>query len=115
LAVWSEAFSGDAAASFLYCRETTAAGRHFHGRMFAPSFGNAEDPATGSAIAALTGVIMRFDRPTSGSHRLVIEQGFEMGRPSLIGLEIDVAGGRIEASRIGGDAVVVAEGTLAVE
>jgi trans-2,3-dihydro-3-hydroxyanthranilate isomerase len=83
--------------------------------MFAPTFGINEDPATGSAVAALTGVVMRFDRPPSGSHHLVIEQGFEMGRPSLIGLEIDIAGGRIEASRIGGDAVVVAEGTLSAD
>jgi trans-2,3-dihydro-3-hydroxyanthranilate isomerase len=83
--------------------------------MFAPTFGISEDPATGSAVAGLTGVIMRFDTPPSGSHRFVIEQGFEMGRPSLIGLEIDVAGGRIEAARIGGDAVVIAEGTLAID
>jgi trans-2,3-dihydro-3-hydroxyanthranilate isomerase len=114
LAVWHEAFSGDAAAALVYCRETTQPGRHFHGRMFAPTFGIDEDPATGSAIAALTGVVMKFDRPPAGSHRLTIEQGFEMGRPSLIGLEIDVEGGRIAAARIGGDAVVVARGTLTI-
>ena len=115
LVAWQEGFSGEAAASFVYCRETIAAGRHFHGRMFAPTVGTHEDPATGSAVAALTGVIMRFDRPPSGSHHFVIEQGFEMGRPSLIGLEIDLAGDRIEAARIGGDAVVVAEGILAID
>ena len=35
-----------------------------------------------------------------------------MGRPSLIGLELDIDGSRIEAARISGDAVVVARGTL---
>jgi trans-2,3-dihydro-3-hydroxyanthranilate isomerase len=89
-------------------------GRQFHARMFAPTLGIAEDPATGSAAAAFAGVVRRFDRLPSGSHRLVIEQGFEMRRPSLITLEIDIEAGEIVAARIGGDAVIIAEGTLTV-
>ena len=77
-----------------------------------PGSGIAEDPATGSAAAAFAGVVQRFDAPPAGSHRYVIEQGFEMGRPSLIALEVDIEGGEIAAARIGGDAVIVAEGTL---
>lgn len=111
-AAWSGAFGGDLVGAFLYCRETTAAGRHFHARMFAPAFGIAEDPATGAAIAALAGVVRRFDMPPGGSHRYLIEQGLEMGRPSLIALEIDMNDGRIEGARIGGDAVVIARGFL---
>ena len=80
--------------------------------MFAPDLGVPEDPATGSAVAAFAGVIGRFDGMTAGSHRFVIEQGFEMGRPSLIELEVDIADGRIAATRVGGDAVIVATGTL---
>ena len=114
-AAWEEAFSGEAAGAFVYCRETTTSGRHFHARMFAPLSGIAEDPATGSAVAALSGPIVRFDRPGPGSHRFLVEQGVEMGRPSLIGLELDIAGQRIEAVRISGDAVVVARGTLAID
>jgi trans-2,3-dihydro-3-hydroxyanthranilate isomerase len=113
--VWHDAFGSDAAAAFVYCREAEESESDFHARMFAPTMGIEEDPATGSAVAALAGAIMRFDAPGPGSHRFVIEQGFEMGRPSLIGLELDVAGGRIEGARIGGDAVVVARGTLCVE
>jgi trans-2,3-dihydro-3-hydroxyanthranilate isomerase len=82
--------------------------------MFAPALGIGEDPATGSAVAAFAGVVRRFDGPTSGSHRYVIEQGFEMGRPSLMMLEIDIEAGEIVAARVGGDAVVIAEGTLTV-
>jgi trans-2,3-dihydro-3-hydroxyanthranilate isomerase len=111
---WDAAFDRDAPGAFLYCRETAAKGHHFHARMFAPTFGIAEDPATGSAAAALAGVILAFDEPVAGSHRYVIEQGFEMGRPSLIHLEIDVEGAALTATRIAGDAVVVAEGTLDV-
>ena len=109
-AVWQSAFGADAA--FLYCRETMESGRHFHARMFAPGFGISEDPATGSAVAALAGVIAKFDQPPGGSHNYLVEQGFEMGRPSLIGLEIDMDGGAVVEGRIAGDAVVVARGTL---
>ncbi len=112
VAGWKAAFSDTTVGAYLYCRETVAKGRHFHARMFAPGHGIAEDPATGSAAAAFAGVIHRFDQPPGGSHHYVIEQGFEMKRPSLIGLEIDVDDGRIVAGRVGGDAVVVAEGAL---
>ena len=67
-----------------------------------------------SVRLAAAGVVRQFDTPPSGSHRYVVEQGFEMGRPSLITLEMDVEKGALAAARIGGDAVVVAEGTLAV-
>ncbi|HZP20717.1 MAG TPA: PhzF family phenazine biosynthesis protein [Bauldia sp.] len=110
---WGQAF-GDLGNAFLYCRETTAGGRHFHARMFGSALGSVEDPATGSAVAAFAGVIHRFDEPTEGQHRFVIEQGFEMGRPSILVLEMDVENGKLVSGRIGGDAVVVGEGTLSL-
>lgn len=109
-AAWSAAFGKVGA--FVYCRDTADSGHHFRGRMFAPAMGIAEDPATGSAIAALAGVIARFDQPPGGSHHYLIEQGYEMGRPSLIGLEIEMDGGAVVEGRIGGEAVVVARGSL---
>ena len=82
--------------------------------MFAPGSGIAEDPATGLAASALVGVIRRFDGPPAGSHHFVIEQGFEMGRPSLMSLEMDLDGGEVVGARVGGDAVKIAEGELDV-
>jgi trans-2,3-dihydro-3-hydroxyanthranilate isomerase len=101
-------------AMYLYCRETRVASRQFHARCFAPDSGIPEDPATGGAAAAFVGVIHRFDEPTAGSHHYAIEQGIEMGRPGLIQVEIDIAAGAIAAARVGGDAVIVAEGSLDV-
>src|SRR5437868_14458 len=49
------AFGGGFAAPFVVCGETAEAGNNFHARMFAPSVGVAEDPATGSAAAAFAG------------------------------------------------------------
>ncbi|HET7714671.1 MAG TPA: PhzF family phenazine biosynthesis protein, partial [Bauldia sp.] len=110
---WRAAF-GQGGAAFLYCREVTESGRSFHARMFAHERGIIEDPATGSAVAAFAGVIAKFDQPPGGSHRYLIEQGFEMGRPSLINLEIDMDGGAVVEGRIGGQAVLVARGTIEI-
>ena len=104
--------AGMGGAVYLYCRETVESGHGFHARMFSPRLGVGEDPATGSAVAALAGAIAEFDQPPGGSHRYVVEQGFEMGRPSLIGLEIDMDGGAVVEGRISGEAVVFARGTI---
>jgi trans-2,3-dihydro-3-hydroxyanthranilate isomerase len=101
-------------AAFVYCRETSGAGNAFHARMFAGHLGIPEDPATGSAVASFAGAIMRFDRPVDGVSRHPIEQGVEMGRPSLIRLELDVRQGNLAGARIGGNAIKVSEGTLTV-
>ena len=47
-----------------------------------------------------------------GTHTLAIEQGYEMGRPSLIRLAVEVAAGRLVSAAIGGEAVIVTEGTI---
>lgn len=98
--------------AFVYCRETEEAGHHYHARLFWPEAGIVEDPATGSAAAAFAGVIMAFDRPGDGEHRFVIEQGYEMGRPSQIELTLTVEGGALASATIGGAAVVMSEGVL---
>ena len=99
-------------AVFLYGPETAEPGAHYHARMFAGGWGVAEDPATGSAVAAFAAVVMAFDKPADGEHMLVIEQGFEMGRPSLISLGLEVEGGALKGATIGGSAVIVSEGKL---
>ena len=100
--------------TFLYTRETTSPENAVHARMFAPRFGIPEDPATGSAAAAFAGVAQEFETPEDGVHTITIEQGFEMGRPSLIHLTMEIAGGKLMSGEIGGSAVVVSQGTVDV-
>ncbi|MGH7709847.1 MAG: PhzF family phenazine biosynthesis protein [Gemmatimonadaceae bacterium] len=83
-----------------------------HARMFGPGAGVAEDPATGSACAALGGYLAMRSPQRDGTLRWVVEQGFEMGRPSILDVEADVAGGKVTAVRVGGNSVLVMEGTL---
>jgi trans-2,3-dihydro-3-hydroxyanthranilate isomerase len=98
--------------TFLYTRETTSPENAVHARMFAPRFGIPEDPATGSAAAAFAGVAQEFETPEDGVHTITIEQGFEMGRPSLIHLTMEIADGKLISGEIGGSAVVVSQGTI---
>ena len=112
---WASVFSsGGCLDVYLFTAEVERPGATYHTRMFAPTMGIAEDPATGAAAAAFAGVLHRYGQLTDGSHSYRLEQGVEMGRPSLIDLEIDVADGALHAARIGGNTVVVAEGVLKV-
>jgi trans-2,3-dihydro-3-hydroxyanthranilate isomerase len=99
---------------FLYTRETKSADNAVHARMFAPQFGIVEDPATGSAAAAFAGVAREFEAPEDGVHTITIEQGFEMGRPSLIHLTMDITAGKLTGGEIGGSSVTVSQGTIDV-
>lgn len=87
-------------------------GYDVHARMFGPGAGVSEDPATGSAAAALAGYLAARESAREGSFRWVIAQGLEMGRPSRIEIEADKADGAVKAVRVGGSAVLVARGVL---
>jgi len=83
-------------------------------RMFAPGSGVLEDPATGSAAAALGGYLSQVDGSREAKLSWTVEQGLEVGRPSLLYVEADRAGGKTTAVRVGGSAVRVASGTMHV-
>ena len=107
-----KAFGGNHPASYVYARQTIGHGHRFRARMFAPGMGIAEDPATGSAAAAFAGVLMQCEPLGDGEHAIVVEQGYEMGRPSEIELQIVIRGGALVSAEIGGSAVVVSEGNI---
>lgn len=100
-----------------YTMETERPDATVHCRMFAPGFGVPEDPATGSAAGALGAYLVWHGliRPQDGVARVVVEQGQEIGRPSLIYVEVAVGnGGEITAVRVGGQAVAVITGEVAL-
>ncbi len=94
--------------------ETERPDTAIHVRMFAPMLGVPEDPATGSANGGLGAYLVHHravpvDGPTV---RLLSEQGAEMGRPSLLTIEVDTAGSDVRTVRVGGQAVKMIEGTV---
>ena len=94
--------------------DTDRTSRTWRARMFAPAMGIAEDPATGAAAAAFAGYLEEIG-PVEGDRSDLIEQGVEMGRPSMINLTISKldGGGRVVV-RVGGPAVVIGNGVIAV-
>jgi trans-2,3-dihydro-3-hydroxyanthranilate isomerase len=86
----------------------------FRVRMFAPNFGIQEDPATGGGAAAFAGYLAAREKAKDGSFKWSLEQGIEMGRPSYLAIEADKNNGAITACRVGGSAVMVSEGWLAL-
>jgi trans-2,3-dihydro-3-hydroxyanthranilate isomerase len=98
----------------IFARDGERAGSDLHGRMYAPSFGIAEDPATGSAAAAMAGYLAARQPRRDGTLRWVLEQGFEMKRPSILEFEADIADGAVTAVRVGGATVIVCEGMMEI-
>lgn len=99
---------------FVFTRDAELPGSDFRARMFAPMLGVPEDPATGSAVAAFAGYLAANEGLSDGRHNWRIEQGFEMGRPSILELECDVRDGIVYTVRVGGNAVIVSEGAMDV-
>lgn len=96
----------------VYCYAPDGAG--FRARMFAPANGIPEDPATGSAAAALAAPLLAAGALPEGETRLELRQGLEMGRPSRIGLRVTVRGGSLAEVCVSGRAVRVAEGHIRI-
>jgi trans-2,3-dihydro-3-hydroxyanthranilate isomerase len=97
---------------FVFCDDPELPGSNYRARMFAPTISVPEDPATGSACAAFGGYLGKRDKRADGTLRWVVEQGFEMGRPSILEVECDKRDGAITAVRVGGSSVLVTKGEL---
>ncbi len=98
----------------VFAMEAEEAGHDVRARMFGPGVAVLEDPATGSACAALGGYLAARDPRSDGTLRWVVEQGYELGRPSVLEVEADKAAGVITAVRVGGPSVMVCEGTVRI-
>lgn len=113
LDAWEAVLKGQwAHAVFVFSDDPELPGSHIRARMFAPGFGVPEDAATGGACVALGGYLAARDPRTEGTLRWRVEQGFEMGRPSLLDIELDKRAGAVVDVRVGGQSVVVCEGTI---
>lgn len=86
-------------------------GERAHARVFAGGVGVAEDPATGSAALGLGVYLVRTGLlPHGGAY--VVEQGVEMGRPSLLRCSIEVVEGNVVRSAVSGSVVPIARGEI---
>lgn len=110
---WGECLAGTASPHlFVVAMADWTSGRNVRARMFAPAMGIGEDPATGSAAAALARLLVDLQHPADGRVGWTVVQGIEMGRPSTIVVGADVRDGEVSAARIGGTAVRMSQGTF---
>jgi trans-2,3-dihydro-3-hydroxyanthranilate isomerase len=98
----------------VFALETERPEASVHVRMFAPLLGIPEDPATGSANGALGAYLVRHRAlpVTAPTTHFSSEQGAEIFRPSRLWIEVDGPAGAPTCVRVGGQAVLVAEGTV---
>lgn len=97
-----------------FTTETVHPDSSVHCRVYAPGAGVLEDPATGSANGPLGAYLLRYGRVNPGE--IVSEQGYEMGRPSTLLVNVDRAGdGSVVSVHVGGGVFIVGDGTMYFE
>ena len=109
---WSRAFSPSWSPHIFLFAGRFENGGSLHARMFAPALGVEEDPATGSACAALVGALASRSDAADGDLRLTIRQGIAMGRPSAIEALARKRDGRVASIEIAGAVSAVATGEI---
>lgn len=107
---WRDAFPQGRHSAYVFTRVHDEPGVHFAARKLTP--GMLEDPGTGSAVAALIGLLAEEDGFLTPQSDFVVRQGYEIGRPCRIIMQFRCDGTRLVHGTIGGDAIVVGEGTL---
>lgn len=105
-----ELISNTQAKSILvFCPETYNTDNNLSVRVFADYLGVPEDPATGSANGCLAGYLVEYLYFGEAQIDLRVEQGYEIGRPSLLLLKAQRNQAEIEVS-VGGKVIMVARG-----
>ncbi len=107
-----EAISAQGITPFLHVYVRSDDEYDIHARMFAPTDGVPEDPATGSANCALAALLAFYDPRSDGDFEWAIAQGFEMGRPSILQARVQKSAGKVIDAFIGGSCVMVSEGVI---
>ena len=107
--------SGESVRASIYLYTRTSDEVDLRARMLAPLSGVPEDPATGSATCAVAGLLAQLDEKPTGSFRLRIAQGVEMGRPSLLSARAEKMDAVVRSTHVGGACVLVSEGAIEVE
>ena len=108
--LWDKVFSHDHNSAYVFTLTPEERDNDLAARMFGMGLG--EDPGTGSAAAALIGLLAEQSAFGTGQADFVLRQGHEMGRPCRITLQLRKEDERLTHGGIGGHAVVVAEGVL---
>lgn len=111
---WSQSSAPQTAAQeiLLFSPKTAFMDSNFHARLLGQNIGVHDDPAVGSAIPAFASYLCSFDFTQEGTHTFAVDRGDAESRRSVINVEMDHKVGSELNLRIGGEAVMVAEGKM---
>lgn len=115
-AAWSQSIAPQTAAQeiVLFAPKTPYPDADFHARLLGPRIGIHEDPPIGSAMPALCAYLCSFEQTQKGTHVFAVDRGVPDKRRSVINLEMDNKHETQLTIRIGGQAVLAAEGSMTV-
>jgi trans-2,3-dihydro-3-hydroxyanthranilate isomerase len=113
-AAWSQSIAPQTAAQeiMLFAPKSPNPDADFNVRLLGPRIGIHQDPPVGSAMPALCAYLCSFDHTQKGTHAFSVERGDDKTRRSVISLEMDNKREESLNIRIGGYAVLVAEGCI---
>lgn len=111
---WSQSIAPQTAAQeiLLFSPKTHHSDSNFSVRLVGPNIGLHDDPPVGTALSAFAAYLCSFDHLQKGTYTFAVERGDDKNRRSVINMEMDHKGEDELALRIGGDAVMVVEGTM---
>ncbi len=107
---WNAVFPYDHHSAYVFTLTPEEPDNDIAARMFGMGLG--EDPGTGSAAAALIGLLAEHAPLANGQSDFVLRQGHEMGRPCRITIQLRKDNDVLTHGAIGGQAVIVGEGVL---
>jgi len=115
-ATWSQSAAPQTAAQeiLLFSPKTPYQDANFNARLLGPNIGPHDDPPVGSAMPAFASYLCSFDFTQLGTHTFAVDRGDNKNRRSVIHMEMDHKAQSELTLRVGGQAVVVAEGKLLV-
>jgi trans-2,3-dihydro-3-hydroxyanthranilate isomerase len=111
---WSQSAAPQTAAQeiLLFAPKSPEPDADFHARLLGPNIAIYADPPVGSAMPAFCSYLCSFEHTRKGTHAFAVERGEQTSRRSLIQLEMDHKQQEKLTVRVGGRAVLFAEGTV---
>ncbi|MGZ8185659.1 MAG: PhzF family phenazine biosynthesis protein [Methylobacter sp.] len=113
---WSESIAPQTAAQeiLLFSAKTPFHDADFNARLFGPNIGLHDDPPVGTAMPAFAAYLCSFDHMKKGTYTFAVDRGEKNNRRSVINLEMDHKREDTLTIRVGGEAVMVAEGCMTI-
>jgi trans-2,3-dihydro-3-hydroxyanthranilate isomerase len=113
-AAWSQSAAPQTAAQeiLLFAPKTPYPDSDFNLRLLGPRIGHDDDPPVGAAVPAFASYLCSFEHTRKGTHTFAVDRGDAHSRRSVLNIEMDHKGKAQLTLRVGGSAVIFAQGTV---